>query len=174
MSVSILYPSKRFIRDGQPQKLFRTLCGPFADPLRTLCRPFADPSRTLCGPFADPSRTLRGPFADPLRTLRGPFADPLRTLRGPFAVSVLPLKIHFLGHTWLIIGLYGAVFHGEDARDVQKCVALQNRTKNLQKLWKICKKSRQQFFWVSKNEMSGIVWNAFCQSLKSVRANFEE
>ena len=25
---------------------------------------------------------------------------------------------HFLGRTGLIIGLYGVVFHGEDARDV--------------------------------------------------------
>ena len=40
--------------------------------------------------------------------------------------TVPSLKIHFLGRTALIIGLYGAVFHGEDAKDVQKRVAPQN------------------------------------------------
>ena len=32
----------------------------------------------------------------------------------------------------MIIGLYGVVFHGADARDVQKCAALQNKAKNKQ------------------------------------------
>ena len=37
---------------------------------------------------------------------------------------------HFLDRIGLQIALYGVVFHGEDARDVQKCVALQNNMKN--------------------------------------------
>ena len=39
----------------------------------------------------------------------------------------------FLGHTGLIIGLYGVVFHGEDACDVQNFKAPPNNTQNLTK-----------------------------------------
>ncbi len=38
-----------------------------------------------------------------------------------------------MGHTRLIIGLYGVVFHGEDASDFQKSIAPQNIAKNLKK-----------------------------------------
>ena len=42
-------------------------------------------------------------------------------------------KYHFWSCTELIIGLHDVVFHGEDARNVQKCVTLQNNMKNLKK-----------------------------------------
>ena len=67
------------------------------------------------------------------------------------------LKMHFLGRTGLIIGLYGVVFRGEDARDVQKCVAPQHDMKNLTNLQKIWKKSERLFFERQKNEMGEIV-----------------
>ena len=53
---------------------------------------------------------------------------------------------HFLGRTGMIIGLYGVVFHGEDARDALNCVALQNNMKNLEQLGKICQQSGQELF----------------------------
>ena len=46
----------------------------------------------------------------------------------------------------VIIGLYGVVFHGEDACDVQRCVTLQNNMKNLKKLQDILNKSGRVFF----------------------------
>ena len=46
----------------------------------------------------------------------------------------------------VIIGLYGVVFHGEDACDVQRCVTLQNNMKNLKKLQEILTKFRTCFF----------------------------
>ena len=48
-----------------------------------------------------------------------------------------PLKIHFLDRAGLIIGPYRVVFHGEYAREVQKCVAPQNYRKNLTNLKQI-------------------------------------
>ena len=41
------------------------------------------------------------------------------------------VKPRFLGRTGMKIGVYGVVFHGADARDVQKCAALQNNAKNV-------------------------------------------
>ena len=64
---------------------------------------------------------------------------------------------HLLGRTGLIIGLYGVVFHGEDARVDQKGVALQNNMKTLKQLQKISKRSGRFFFRESTNEMWGIV-----------------
>ena len=57
----------------------------------------------------------------------------------------------------MILGLHGVVFHGVDARDAQKCAALQHKTKNEQKLTKFDQKSGRQIFQESKNEMLGIV-----------------
>jgi len=71
--------------------------------------------------------------------------------------TISPLEIHFLGRTGLIIGLYGVVLHGADARNVQKCVALQNNAKNVQQLTIIVEKSGRANFWESKNETLGIV-----------------
>ena len=58
---------------------------------------------------------------------------------------------HFWSRKVVIIGLYGVVFHGEDACDVQRCVTLQNNMKNLKKLQEILKKSGRCFFRPSKN-----------------------
>ena len=66
------------------------------------------------------------------------------------------LGTHFLGHTGMIAGLYGVVFHDEDASGVQKSVALQNNTKHVQKMSNMCRKSGF-FCRESKNEMSGII-----------------
>ena len=57
----------------------------------------------------------------------------------------------------MIFGPHGVVFHGVDARDAQKCVALENHAENVLKLIKIVKNSRQNIFWELKNEMLGIV-----------------
>ena len=62
-----------------------------------------------------------------------------------------------MDRTGLIMGLYGVVLHGADARNVQKCVALQNNAKNVQKLTKFVEKSGWGNFWESKNEMLGTV-----------------
>ena len=52
---------------------------------------------------------------------------------------------HFWSRTVLIIGLYGVVFHGEDACEVQRCVTLQNNMNNLKKLQEILNKSGRFF-----------------------------
>ena len=41
------------------------------------------------------------------------------------------MENHVLHRTGMILGLHGVVFHGADARDAQKCVALQNKAKNV-------------------------------------------
>ena len=66
-------------------------------------------------------------------------------------------KYNFWSRTELIIGLHDVVFHGEDARNVQNCVTLQNNLKNLKKLSENLEKSGRKIFRESKNEMWGIV-----------------
>ena len=55
-------------------------------------------------------------------------------------------KYHFWSRTELIIGLHDVVFHGEDARNVQKCVTLQNNMKNLNKPSENIEKIRTEIF----------------------------
>ena len=55
-------------------------------------------------------------------------------------------KYHFWSRTELIIGLHDVVFHGEDARNVQKCVTLQNNMKNLKKPSENLEKIRTENF----------------------------
>ena len=57
---------------------------------------------------------------------------------------------HFWSRKVVIIGLYGVVFHGEDACDVQRCVTLQNNMKNLKKLKEILKQIQIFFFGSGK------------------------
>ena len=59
--------------------------------------------------------------------------------------------------TGLILGLHGVVFHGTDARDAQKRVALQNITKTWKTLIKIIEQSGHRNVRELKNEMLGIV-----------------
>ena len=67
------------------------------------------------------------------------------------------MENHFLHRTGMILGLHGVVFHGADARDAQKCTALQNDTKFVQKLVQIIEQSGRNIFRELKNEMLGIV-----------------
>ena len=71
------------------------------------------------------------------------------------------MENYFLQRTGMIFGLHGVVFHGADARDAQKCAALQNHDKSLQKLMKlvllVSRNSGQKNFRELKNEMLGIV-----------------
>ena len=55
-------------------------------------------------------------------------------------------KYHFWSRTELIIGPHDVVFHGEDARNVQKYVTLQNNMKNLKKPSENLEKIRTENF----------------------------
>ena len=55
-------------------------------------------------------------------------------------------KPRFLGRTGIIFGLYGVVFHGADARDVQERAALQNNTKSVSKLMDSSKNLDEKLF----------------------------
>ena len=88
--------------------------------------------------------------------------------------TLLLSKTPFFDRTGLIIGLYGVVFHGEDARDVQKCVALQNNMKNLKKSEKKSAKKPDGFLFESrKMKCRGSSETRFGPSLVSIGADFE-
>ncbi len=62
----------------------------------------------------------------------------------------------------------------ESFAQVRFCVAPLKPDKNTEKRISESRKFRTEKVRVSKNEMLGIVWNAFCQSFTAVRALFEE
>ena len=64
--------------------------------------------------------------------VRGPFVS-IKEIGHKGSTTAKFKKYHFWSRTELIIGLHDVVFHGEDARNVQKCVTLQNNMKNLEK-----------------------------------------
>ena len=55
----------------------------------------------------------------------------------------------------MIIGLHDVVFHGEDARNVQKCVTLQNNMKNLKNLSENLEKNPDRKFVGSRKMKCG-------------------
>ena len=77
------------------------------------------------------------------------------------------------GRTELRKSLSGAKNAEEAAGDVRFCVAPQKMDENLEKPIFWSDFFREKKNPASKNQTSGIVWNAFWQSFAAVRAMFE-
>ena len=78
------------------------------------------------------------------------------------------------GRTDLRKGESGAKFDAEADFEVRLAAAPQKLGQNSEKLNFPTQQIFNFFFSASKNEMSGIVWNAFWQSLRPNGAEFEE
>ena len=99
-------------------------------------------SRVKSGSISSSHEAARS--ANQFPTGGGPFVS-LKGIGHKGSTTAKFKTYHFWSRKVVIIGLYGVVFHGEDACDVQRCVTLQNNMNNLKKLQEILTKSGRFF-----------------------------